>query len=546
MEKKRVFVHVGIMLFAMFFVMLFAVNFVSALDPFPDCEQDIPLWAQSWGYTKTQAVSGDYNNDGKFDMAIYDNKTAMWYIKSGDGAIIAWEKNWGFAGTQAVSGDYNNDGIYDLALWNPADSKWYIQTLDGKTLAWAIVWGTSGTIPVSGDYDGDGKFDMAFYDNINGVWYIQSINKDLIAWAWHWGYSGAKPVSGDYNGDGKYDLAVYDSDLTYWYALSLPVCPVCGNEIIEKNEICDGTNLSGQTCVSRGFASGILSCNADCIGYNTSLCVPISCTNECSIEGFKNCTGETPQVYEQCIRGIDGCLDLVEDECAEDELCLQFPGQSATCAGETNVNLCSDYESESTCSAFSDKVCKTSANSYLVQFALDEGYYTSGNVPSDFCETDVPLNPDEEEIGPYAKCNIYIDDCRCEWETAETECVSIYDSNLKCIDENGEIIDIEGGTCKFSTTSVEDKCSSDGNIYYTRKATYTPAPGLDVAVQNALKAKCIDNTVRQSCGLSTKLGFFSWISFFVATGFIAGIYLILGYLSLRKTDKTIHKTKKKN
>jgi len=46
---------------------------------------------------------------------------------------------------------------------------------------------------------------------------------------------------------------------------------VCGNGIREGNEQCDGSDLGGQTCQSRGYASGSLSCNTNCI-FNTSQC----------------------------------------------------------------------------------------------------------------------------------------------------------------------------------------------------------------------------------------------------------------------------------
>ncbi|MCX6800557.1 MAG: hypothetical protein NT091_05430, partial [Candidatus Falkowbacteria bacterium] len=45
----------------------------------------------------------------------------------------------------------------------------------------------------------------------------------------------------------------------------------CGNNIIENAEECDGTALGGQTCLSRGFFGGTLSCQASC-AFNTSSC----------------------------------------------------------------------------------------------------------------------------------------------------------------------------------------------------------------------------------------------------------------------------------
>jgi len=55
--------------------------------------------------------------------------------------------------------------------------------------------------------------------------------------------------------------------------LHIQITPLvsCANGIREESEQCDGTDLGGQTCVSRGFVGGALSCNADCT-FNTSNC----------------------------------------------------------------------------------------------------------------------------------------------------------------------------------------------------------------------------------------------------------------------------------
>jgi len=46
---------------------------------------------------------------------------------------------------------------------------------------------------------------------------------------------------------------------------------VCGNNIKEEGEQCDGTDLGGTTCQSLGFSGGTLSCSASC-DFNTSGC----------------------------------------------------------------------------------------------------------------------------------------------------------------------------------------------------------------------------------------------------------------------------------
>ncbi|MEK6937814.1 MAG: hypothetical protein AABX04_02090 [Nanoarchaeota archaeon] len=63
----------------------------------------------------------------------------------------------------------------------------------------------------------------------------------------------------------------------------------CSNNKKEGSEVCDGTDLSGQTCVSQGFASGNLNCKTDCSGFDTTTCVA-SCVDRAvtaCVDGWK-------------------------------------------------------------------------------------------------------------------------------------------------------------------------------------------------------------------------------------------------------------------
>jgi hypothetical protein len=52
---------------------------------------------------------------------------------------------------------------------------------------------------------------------------------------------------------------------------------VCGNNVKEAGESCDGTDLGGQTCQTQGFSSGTLACNANCT-FNTTGCINLQTT----------------------------------------------------------------------------------------------------------------------------------------------------------------------------------------------------------------------------------------------------------------------------
>lgn len=89
--------------------------------------------------------------------------------------------------------------------------------------------------------------------------------------------------------------------------------PVCGNNRREGNEVCDGTDLGGETCESRGYQSGTLLCKNDCSDYDMSQCVPFpppppgvlfadwqlaqNCINGDYSIGGHNCSGSDGDAY---------------------------------------------------------------------------------------------------------------------------------------------------------------------------------------------------------------------------------------------------------
>ncbi len=169
-------------------------------------------WAKPWGYSEAEAVAGDFDGDGEFDLSVYaqdSNADGMWYILSVDNELIAWEEQWGITGLIPIAGDFDGDGASDLAVWCNNNFNWFIKSLNGDTIAWGLLWGYEGTQALAGDFDGDGADDLAIYDDSTGMWYIKSVDGKDIAWEFHWGYEGTQALAGDFDGDGADDLAVY-------------------------------------------------------------------------------------------------------------------------------------------------------------------------------------------------------------------------------------------------------------------------------------------------------------------------------------------------
>lgn len=107
----------------------------------------------------------------------------------------------------------------------------------------------------------------------------------------------------------------------------------CGDSVIDDGEVCDGSDLAGQSCESRGFNAGELACLADCTGYDLSACETALCGNGavedaeqcdgavgdtvCADEGFDNgalaCTAECTYDLSGCGICGDTIVDAAED-----------------------------------------------------------------------------------------------------------------------------------------------------------------------------------------------------------------------------------------
>lgn len=85
--------------------------------------------------------------------------------------------------------------------------------------------------------------------------------------------------------------------------------PICGNGVVESGEQCDGTNLNGQTCVSRGFTGGTLSCSGSCT-FNTASCT-VTYANGC----YDSDGGINPNTFGS-LYGYNGSNFTIHDVCS--------------------------------------------------------------------------------------------------------------------------------------------------------------------------------------------------------------------------------------
>ena len=120
------------------------------------------------------------------------------------------------------------------------------------------------------------------------------------------------------------------SDCSYFDTSNCEGEVFCGNNVVEFGEFCDGTDLQGLSCADLGFTGGTLACLSDCSYFDTSNCTfePAVCGDNVA-EGGEFCdgtdlqgftcvdfglfTGGTLACASNCNPDVSGCTGLTDN-----------------------------------------------------------------------------------------------------------------------------------------------------------------------------------------------------------------------------------------
>ena len=169
------------------------------------------------GVAPTSPVAGDFNGDGRTDLAVANFGFSDVSVLLGNGDGTFQDQVRYAAGdhpSALVAGDFNGDGRTDLAVANWGSDDVSVLLGNGDGTFRDQVRSAAGTAPfalVAGDFNGDGRIDLAVANAGSGDVSVLLGNgdgtfRDQVRYA-----AGDHPsalVAGDFNGDGHTDLAV--------------------------------------------------------------------------------------------------------------------------------------------------------------------------------------------------------------------------------------------------------------------------------------------------------------------------------------------------
>jgi hypothetical protein len=190
-----------------------------------------PVNFPTGGTSPTFVAVGDFNGDGNLDLVVFNSPTVLTgslavLLGKGDGTFQPAVVYAAGSGVESVAiGDFNGDGKLDLAFGVQNALNVLLGNGDGTfqpavTSALNVGATSTGTVSLAvGDFNGDGVADLAVViNNVHAVGILLvALGNGDGTFQPGVGYNlGSSPLSiavavGDFNGDGRADLAVLNS-----------------------------------------------------------------------------------------------------------------------------------------------------------------------------------------------------------------------------------------------------------------------------------------------------------------------------------------------
>ncbi len=141
---------------------------------------------------------GDYNGDGKSDIAIFRPTSGLWSVR---GLTRVY---FGGSSDIPIPGDYDGNGTTRIGIFRPSSGLWAIQGYK------RYYHGSSTDIPVPGDYTGTGRCNIGIFRPSSGLWSVMGITR------YYFGSSSDRPAPADYSGDNTTEACIFRESSGLW------------------------------------------------------------------------------------------------------------------------------------------------------------------------------------------------------------------------------------------------------------------------------------------------------------------------------------------
>ncbi|TXH70110.1 MAG: hypothetical protein E6Q83_07235 [Thiothrix sp.] len=179
------------------------------------------LWKTQFALGDEPVGVGDFNGDGKSDLIIFThNEKNQLYVALSTGTSFAETNLWFGLKTaqdgQQVLGDFNGDGKDDVATVQKASGKIFVHLSSGSRFRVQRQWASETALDfqqvIVGDFNGDHQADLGF--SLASGEFKVSLSTGAsfsAATVWHSNLVAGvtQLVVGDFNADGKDDIASY-------------------------------------------------------------------------------------------------------------------------------------------------------------------------------------------------------------------------------------------------------------------------------------------------------------------------------------------------
>ncbi|TNF23877.1 MAG: hypothetical protein EP329_26360 [Deltaproteobacteria bacterium] len=262
-----------------------------------------------------------------------------------------------------------------------------------------------------------------------------------------------------------------------------PDCGLCGNRILDGNELCDGTayDPNAYKCEAFGYYGGQIRCRPDC-GPDFSTCLVSDC-GDGQVDGFEECDG-TNFGGHTCAdyAGVAGTLSCTQD-CKVDASACVAPG----CNNGVIEAGSEDCEGENLGGATCESL----------------GYLTGTLSCNDACHFD-----ETQCVAPGCKNGIKEDSEDCEFDGATPNLQGATCESLGFVADVGEV-QCSPDTCKFDTSSCKapgcgNGVKETGEDCEGSEQTQCSAIGFDSGTAVCSDCKWIKNNCVGGCGNGKK------------------------------------------